>query len=1291
MARTPPDFAYHAATMPSERVQRQIDTLLDQAEEATRSGDWNRVLEFVAGALALDSENEDARSFKLMADKAMSAWTGSAGQPIETDLPDIVASDPSDPSVPTDQPTSFASGRYTVSKLLGEGGKKKVYLAHDNTLDRDVAFALIKTDGLDETGRERVRREAQAMGRMGTHPCIMPIYDLGEEPAEDGTPQPFMVQPLMGGGDVEDLIEDADGPLDLADAIRIATQTAQGLSFAHGKGIVHRDLKPSNIWMDEDGAAKIGDFGEAVATDRSRLTVEKVMVGTVNYMPPEQATGGEVTPRADLYSLGAMLYEMSTGRPPFMGDDDIAIISQHVNTPPVAPSWHNQSMPKTLESLIMRLLAKDPAERPESADEVLTVLQSVDLSAVEESAENKGSLDSMAGGVFVGRQREMDQLKAVFEEVLSGKGRLLTLVGEPGIGKTRTAQELATYAGMRGAQVLWGRSYESGGAPPYWPWLQAIRSHVAATEPRSLRNQMGSTASVIAEVVSDVKEKLPDIPQAVMIEDPESARFRLFDSIATFLKNTASSTPLVLMLEDLHWADKPSLVLLEFVARELANSRILIIGNYRDIELNRRHPLSVTLGDLSRERLFERVVLRGLQKHDVRRFIEIAAGITPPPALVETVFQQTEGNPLFVTETVRLLIQEGDITSGQSSKGGTTSWEIRIPESVREVIGRRLDRLSERCNEVLTIAAVIGRQFQFDVLKILAEDTTDSQLLDAMDEALSARIIEELKEDVGFYQFTHAQMQDTLTQELSHTRAVRMHARIAEALEDYYGDDAEDHAAELAEHFAEAETVLGTKKLIEYHVAAGQQALDSHAYDRAFGYLTSALERHNIKDEMWAKMTALLARAKAATAKRTDLSASAKLYQDAFYWFLQNGDIEDAVKVAIAPFPHFHGTEGMSDMYQQAIAITPKNSSFRGRLLSNLALFKSMELGIIDITAAAEAVAIARADNDNDQLLNALTAQLLAQHMEFSVDETNKILSEVIQLADRSEDLSLKLAAYDYTALHLTSIGLPLEAESVCDNGVQAANRLRSNHALAWAYSNRAQLRSNLGDWHGATDDIRAALAVSPDEPRALVVQIAVANELGDIESLKENAEKLKHTFNFHMMFAGTFAHIYRTHGIDYDMEETLRMVEHSITSVNMEREVKTLRKLQACHLAVSLNDAASASRHFHSIEKHSDTFWNRLGSGYYRVAGLANALMGNPDEAADYYEKSIEFGETSGYRPEMAWTCADYSDFLLDRNAPGDRENATELQDEAIAIATELGMKPLLERVLAKREILKA
>jgi hypothetical protein len=654
-----------------------------------------------------------------------------------------------------------------VKKFLGEGGKKKVFLAHDSVLDRDVAFALIKTDGLDEVAKARITREAQAMGRLGDHPHIMPIYDLGRE--DD---QPYMVLPLMPGGDVEGVIEKAqDHRMPLEQAIQIASEVCKGLQFAHARGIVHRDLKPGNVWLTQDGTAKIGDFGLAVALDMSRLTQAGMMVGTVSYMPPEQAMGGETTPRADLYSLGAMLYEMVTGRPPFLGDDPIAIIGQHINTPPVAPTWHNPSCPKPLEALILRLLSKDPSERPESASDVLAALEGIDLSDTDVGAHSRAPqtdahiLDSLAGGVFVGRQKEMGELKAALEDALSGRGRMVMLVGEPGIGKTRTAQELATYAGLRGCQVLWGRSYEEQGVPPYWAWVQAIRSYVREREPSQLRSEMGAGAADIAEIVSDIKERLPDLKPPPALDNPEQARFRLFDSIMAFLRTASQKQPIVVVLDDLHWADKPSLILLTFIARELYRARVLLVGTYRDVELNRQHPLSETLGELTRERLFQRVLLRGLSQDDVGRFIEMSSGVKPPSGLVGAVYAHTEGNPLFVTEVVRLLVQEGELTAdvgaglrpaptGPTSTSKRESWSVRIPEGVREVIGRRLNRLSARCNEVLTIASVIGREFELRQLRRLVEDMSEERLIEVLEEGLSAREIEEMPTAVGRYQFT---------------------------------------------------------------------------------------------------------------------------------------------------------------------------------------------------------------------------------------------------------------------------------------------------------------------------------------------------------------------------------------------------------------------------------------------------------------------------------------------------------------------------------------------------------
>ena len=552
---------------------------MDEADLAVSKFDWALVRASAEAVLAFDLENSEAKAYIEAAQRA----TEHSGAPTISAVEYPAVSIPT----PSTIPTSFANGRYRVNRFLGEGGKKKVYLAHDTLLDREVAFALIKTEGLDQAGRSRISREAQAMGRLGSHPHIVTVFDLGQEKY-----QPYMVTELMGGGDVEGVIGDAaDHRLPLEQAINIAQESCRGLEFAHSRGIVHRDLKPGNVWLTQDGIAKIGDFGLAVALDRSRLTTEGMMVGTVSYMPPEQAMGGEVTPQSDLYSLGAMLYEMVTGRPPFLGDDSVAIIGQHINTPPVAPTWHNGQCPRFLDALILRLLAKDPSERPESASDVLSALEAIDLSEVgtmhaSSLQEDPHALDSLAGGVFVGRQREMGDLKACLEDTLSGRGRLVTLVGEPGIGKSRTAQELATYAGLRGVQVLWGRSYEEQGVPPYWPWVQAIRSYVRERDPEQLRSEMGAGAADIAEVVSEVRERLPGLPPAPKLE-PEQARFRLFDSITAFLKTASQRQPLVLILDDLHWADQPSLMLLQFVARELNGARLLIIGTYRDMELSR--------------------------------------------------------------------------------------------------------------------------------------------------------------------------------------------------------------------------------------------------------------------------------------------------------------------------------------------------------------------------------------------------------------------------------------------------------------------------------------------------------------------------------------------------------------------------------------------------------------------------------------------------------------------------------------------------------------------------------
>ena len=718
-------------------------------------------------------------------------------------------------------PASFAGGRYQVQRFLGEGAKKRVYLAHDSKLDSDVAIALIKTDGLDAEGLTRVRREAQAMGQLRDNPYIVTVLDIGDEAG-----QPYIVMEHMQGGPLDGRLQQTDGDgLALEQALRIGGQVAQALEHAHSRGIIHRDLKPGNVWLTQDGTAKLGDFGFALAADRSRLTQAGMMVGTPYCMPPEQALGGEVTAASDLYSLGCVLYEMVAGRPPFPGDDPTAVISQHINTAPVAPSWYTDHCPPDLEELILKLLAKAPADRPQAASEVREALERIDPNEKSASHTEANVLDRLARGVFVGREKELDGLRKAFDEAFAGRGSIVMLVGEPGIGKTRSAQELETYARMRGAQVLWGLSHEAAGAPAYWPWIQAGRMYAATRDITDLAEDMQGTGPELVRIFPELPQ-LANVDQPEDVSDPEAAQFRLFAAYTNFVRAMSIRAPILIALDDLHWTDKASLLLLQHLARELSRMRVLIVCTYRDTDLVRTHPLSEALASLNRESGFQRIVLRGLSREEVAGYIRSVANVVPAPSVLDKIFEETEGNPFFLSEVVNLMAQEGTLTKESVS-------DIAIPDGVREALGRRLNRISEEANELLQIAAVVGSEFTYDTLTLM-EERDEEELLRLIEEALEARVIEEMDRP-GRYRFTHAQMQETLLAELSTTRRVRLQGRVGEALEKRFGDRADELAARLARHFVEAAmlTQRHAQKAVRYSKLAAVQAEAQAAWDVA--------------------------------------------------------------------------------------------------------------------------------------------------------------------------------------------------------------------------------------------------------------------------------------------------------------------------------------------------------------------------------------------------------------------------------------------------------------------------
>ncbi|MGI8927182.1 MAG: adenylate/guanylate cyclase domain-containing protein, partial [Tepidiformaceae bacterium] len=392
---------------------------------------------------------------------------------------------------------------------------------------------------------------------------------------------------------------------------------------------------------------------------------------------------------------------------------------------------------------------------------------------------------------------------------------------------------LETYARMRGAQVLWGRSHEASGAPPYWPWVQVGRQWGGANDLASIQAEVAPTRGELVRLFPELRQQ-PGFVEPEAVLDPQSAQFRLFDAFATYLRAMAGKGPLVVALDDLHWADKPTLLLLEHVARDLGRLRLLVVCTYRDTDLSRTHPLSEALAALNRDPGFQRVVLRGLSKDEVRAYIREAAHAEPKPAVLEKIFEETEGNPFFLSEVVNLLTQEGTLNRESVS-------DIAVPDGVKEALGRRLDRLSKEANELLQVAAIAGREFAYDTLSLLGERDEDA-LLRLIEEGIEARVIEEM-EQPGRYRFTHALMQETLLSELSTTRRVRLHGQVGEALELRWGDRAEEYASRLASHFLESSTLTPrhADKARQYAVLAAREAEQKFAWAEAVRWYEAAI------------------------------------------------------------------------------------------------------------------------------------------------------------------------------------------------------------------------------------------------------------------------------------------------------------------------------------------------------------------------------------------------------------------------------------------------------------------
>lgn len=653
---------------------------------------------------------------------------------------------------------------------------------------------------------------------------------------------------------------------------------------------------------------------------------------------------------------------------------------------------------------------------------------------------------------LAGRSAELAALERALNAAHQSSGSTVLLSGEPGIGKTRLAEELSARARHQGDLVLWGRCYEGDGAPAYWPWLQILRDYTQARAPDIARTELGASAADLVALVPELHQCLPEIQPATPI-DGAQARFRLFDSLASALVRIAAAQPLVLVLDDLHWADAPSLLLLRHIAGALASTRMLLVGSYRQSDIDEHHPLTELIASLARLNAAEQLSLSGLSAVQVAELMTAATGHQPGTALLQGVVEATAGNPFFVTQLVRLLAPGPH----QLSQDDTPRFPTAIPPGVRAVILQRVQRLSALCRTILQIAAVVGRECSLRLLRALDLGPYEA-ILTALDEAAHAQLLIPAPDGIGRYRFVHALVREALYDALSLAERTQLHARIGQALIAVAPIGSTAHLAEIAYHVFQAAPAGDIELALDYSLRAAAQSSALLAYEDAALHYARGLQLLDLlpledsarrcdlllaQGEMYARSGAAQVRATfaAAAALARSLSDALRLAHSAL------GLAGTVVTPGVVD-------EQVVALLEEALTALGKgDDALRARLLGRLAMeYRYSPLREQRDAHSAQALAIARGLGDPAELAIALQARHYALLAPDTLEQRMAISIELSHLADATGNRELVLRSMPWRVADLLDLG-----------HVQAADR-----AIAEAERVAAELRQPLYVWYVA-------------------------------------------------------------------------------------------------------------------------------------------------------------------------------------------------------------------------------